>query len=396
MTAIATLKSAQSYSEPLAPRMAAVTLSELDEVQTPAYIFDAAVVRARYAALRAALGTHLIVSLKANSLADVLVRCAAAFVDGVELASISELATAVGRVAATKFVNNPSMQEEFMRAAASSACVFIVDSLDQAERIAMLGRSSRGPLRALLRLNVGMYRGVARPDHFGMGAEEAVAATEVLRRGECEVFGAHAFGGSYGFSAEGLVHMRAVTELIDGLQSRVGGLSYVNLGGGFAEDWEERPQEIARYREALAPLAARYTLAHESGRGIFARAGAFVTRVVATKTLDARRIVVCDGGMAQNFLLAMTEGVLRKHRRPALLPQREAHAAVFELQFAGSSCSRQDVIGIDPHASALPLAGDYCVFDDCGAYNSTYTMAQFLSLPPAKSYLRAERPTGVP
>jgi diaminopimelate decarboxylase len=370
-------------------RMTPLTRQELDPLETPAYVFDAAVVRARHAALRAALGTQLVVSLKANSLADLLSRCVLQFADGIELASIGELGTAVGRVSATRFVNNPTMDDEFLKAAAASNCVFIVDSMEQARRIAALP-AARVRRRALLRLNAGVARGIARPDHFGMLTDEAVAAGTLLRAADCNVYGVHAFGGSHTFSADSLAHLGAVRGLVDELARRLGGLDFVNLGGGFAEDWEDRPHEFARYRAALAPLAERYTLAHESGRGIFARAGVFVTRVVATKQLAQRRIVACDGGMAQNFLLAATEGLMRKHRKPLVVPPPEEGTETFELQFVGSSCSRQDVIGADSAARGVPRVGDVCVFGDCGAYNSSYTVSNFLSLPAARLYLRAE------
>ncbi|UXI66186.1 alanine racemase [Tahibacter amnicola] len=371
-------------------RMRPLAPEEIQALETPAYVFDAAVVRARYAALRQALGTQLVVSLKANSLVDLLMRCAPAFVDGVELASIGELGQAVGRVSTTKFVNNPSMDQEFMQAASVSGCTFIVDSVDQAQRLSRLPRPRNGT-RTLLRLNSGAQRGLPRHDHFGMQVDDAVIAGRLLAAAGCTVDGVHAFNGSHNFVNDGVAHVEVVAQMLPAIEGGLGHrLRYVNLGGGFSEDWESQTEAFARYRASLSALADHYTLAHESGRGVFARAGVFVTRVVTTKTLGQRHIAVCDGGMGQNFLLAATEGMLRKHRSPTLWPTHAPATDATDVQFVGSSCSRQDVIGQIQATTHRPKSGDYCLFDDCGAYNSSYTVSKFLSLPPPRLYVRAE------
>ncbi|MEN3809230.1 hypothetical protein ABD440_02170 [Chromobacterium piscinae] len=121
------------------------------DVKTPGYVFDPSIALARYRRLRELLDTGLIVSLKANSNLELLIRCGHGFVDGVELASLGELDLAVGRIAATKYVNNPSMDETFMRAALASRCVFIIDSLGQAERLAGLMGKQPAPFATRVR-----------------------------------------------------------------------------------------------------------------------------------------------------------------------------------------------------------------------------------------------------
>jgi len=374
-------------------RMRPLQPQELQALQTPAYLFDPAVVCARYAALRAALGTRLIVSLKANSLADLLLRCGASFRDGIELASIGELEQALARVQAPRYVNNPAMDDAFMAAAQVSGCIFIVDSLQQAERLAALP-PGRQAARVLLRLNVAAERGLAEADQFGMGVADALRAGRLLQAAGCELQGVHAFNGSHRLASDGIAHAQALAALLPALETGLAQrLPWLNLGGGFGEDWEDHPEPLRRYVASLAPLAEGRVLVHEAGRAIFGRAGVFVTRAVATKSLGTRRVVVCDGGIAQSFLLAGTESPLKRLRAPRLVPERSAGEAVPELRFVGSSCSRQDVIGriAPPGGTALqPQPGDHCVFDDCGAYHSSYTVAGFLRLPAARLYLRAE------
>lgn len=370
---------------------------ELAELATPAYVYDPAVAISRWEVLRSALGTRLVVSYKANSLVDLMVRCGHRFRDGVELASIGELGVVTGRIAQRRFVNNPAMDEAFLRAAALSGCDVIVDSVAQASRLAAMAKSER-PTRAHLRLNAAAIgSGGAAADHFGMDLEDATLAARVLRDSPVDVTGIHSFAGSQTFSRQGMQHARCIAAALELLQHRLGfDLSEVNLGGGFEADWERRFEDLQAYRALLDNLfGSQFDLAHESGRGIFAAAGAFVTRVVAVKRLGDRHVAVCDGGMAQNFLLAVTEGMLRKHACPHVVPaqgdgQRQTPSEV-PVQFVGSSCSRQDVIGYDAQANRVPEVGDYCVFDRCGAYNGTYTVSGFLMLPTAQSYIRAMR-----
>ncbi|WOB47930.1 hypothetical protein NYR97_11560 [Xanthomonas hydrangeae] len=375
-------------------QMRPVDQNEADKLATPAYLFDPAVAVRRYTALRDALGTRLVVSFKANSLVDLLVRCGHAFVDGVELASIGELGVVTGRIAQHRYVNNPAMDTDFMRAALISGCDFIIDSVEQARTLAAMDVGQRRP-RALLRLNAGAISasaGTTMHDHFGMDVIQAREAASILSHSQITVVGVHSFGGANTFARDGQAHARNVRRAVDELQTSIPQmLAEINLGGGFATDWEKDLSCIAAYRRLVEDLFPDTCLLHEAGRGIFGRAGAFLTRVVAVKALGERRIAVCDGGMAQNFLLASTEGMLRRHGLPMLLRATPAlpGPAPVDVHYVGSSCNRQDVIGRDQAAVAPPSVGDISVFPDCGAYNSTYTMRDFLMLPSARSYLRA-------
>lgn len=375
-------------------QMRPVTPEEAQGLSTPAYLFDPAVAIQRYRALRQALGTRLVVSFKANNLADLLIRCGHAFTDGVELASIGELGIVTGRIAQQRYVNNPAMDHGFMRAALISGCAFIIDSVEQARMLAALDMGQRKP-QVWLRLNAGMigeHAGASPGDHFGMDIGQARQAAAIIADSCATVAGVHSFGGANTFTRDGQAHARNVRRAVDAL--RVGGslsLLEINLGGGFSLDWEDDLPGIAAYRQLLDELFAGESLTHEAGRAIFGRAGAFLTRVVAVKELGQRTIAVCDGGMAQNFLLASTEGMLRRFSTPSLL---RGGAALnlpepVEVHYVGSSCNRQDVIGKHLSAPASPSVGDIAVFGDCGAYNSSYTVRDFLKLPAARSYLRA-------
>jgi len=372
-------------------------------LETPCYVFDPQAVLESYATLRERLGTKLVVSLKANSHVDLFVRCGHAFTDGVELASLGELDVVVGRGKIPKYLNNPSMNEAFIRAGLASRCHFILDNPDLAHRFAALA-AGKATGDVLLRMNAGALASTdARKewhDHFGMTPHEAFQVAEMLSAAGIRVKGLHVFSGSHTFRAGRRVDdgpdsadlALALARFAEEL-ARVTGtpLTFLNLGGGFSEKGHERPV-FDRYRERIVPVVDRYEVAHESGRGVFAHAGVFVTRVVAVKRWWDRTIAVCDGGMSHNFLLAKTESMLKTWQAPRVVP-RSAPRAVTRirstpLSFVGSTCSRADVIGRITEPTVVPEPGDLLVFEGCGAYNRTYTVGGFLSHQPAHVYIR--------
>jgi diaminopimelate decarboxylase len=380
----------------------------MQDLKTPCYVFDPEVAIERYRALKAQLGTRLIVSLKANPNQDMLVRCGHAYEDGIELASRGELDLVVGRIKAPKYLNNPAMNEDFIRAGLASRCNFVLDNPDLVTRFIALAQAAKAagatPGNLLLRLNAGALAGdTARPhwhDHFGMTPAEAHEATARLAAAGLRVSGLHVFSGSHTFTrggastADTLALPPRAAALADELATPNGAaLESLSLGGGFSE-LGDSPAAFAQYRKTLAPLAARFSLAHESGRAIFADAGTFVTRVMAVKHWPDRFVAVCDGGISHNFLLAQTEVPLRRLQAPLLVRDGRLVAdhdhddtTPRDTVFAGSTCSRADVIGRRV-AGPPPRPGDLAVFSRCGAYNRTYTMEGFLSHQAAHVYVK--------
>ncbi|HET9622070.1 MAG TPA: hypothetical protein VFP84_11930 [Kofleriaceae bacterium] len=364
------------------------------DLETPCYVFDPQVVLAQYAALRGQLATKLIVSLKANAHPDLFVRCGHAFADGVELASIGELDVVVGRGTLPKYLNNPAMTDELMRAGLASRCHFVLDNEDSARRFAALAKGHT-IASVTLRMNAAALAGSAARkewhDHFGMTPHEAFAVAGQLAAAGIRVTGLHVFAGSHSFRAESADLALALGRFAEELAGPAGGaLTFLNLGGGFSEKGHDAAA-FAHHRERTAPLAARFELAHESGRAIFGAAGVFVTRVVAVKPWRDQVIAVCDGGMSHNFLLARTETVMKTWQAPRLVRVSDspsaASAGAQTTTFVGSTCSRADVIGKLVGAPP-PAVGDRVVFEHCGAYNRTYTVSGFLSHKPAHVFIR--------
>jgi len=366
---------------------------ELARLETPCYVFDPATVESDYSDLKRALGTPLLVSLKANPNADLFVRCAPNFVDGIELASQGELNVVVGRSPVAKFINTPAMDQTLMRAGIASRATLILDSLPQVEMLTSLTPKAK-PLPVMLRLNAASLVGNVAPpgggDHFGMDVPDAMKAIIRLRASGVGLRGLHVFAGSHSFKSWSPMILTAVERLLPAVEAAAGApVDLVNVGGGFPEDWRVQSALFDEYRRSLSRLSSRVKVYHESGRAVFSGCGHFVTKVIAVKSVNGGHVVICDGGIAQCFNLAQTERVMKRLRRPVVVPMREASGAPKALsgqvRVVGNSCSRADVVGeLDPAVTVRP--GDRLVFSDCGAY-TTYSPTAFLNLRAPTLYL---------
>lgn len=365
----------------------------LRRLDTPCYVYDPLLLRQDYADLKQALGTGLIVSIKANPDPGLLAHCLPAFVDGIELASEGELALAAGR-SVRKFVNTPALTRTCLRAALAAPATLVLDNIQQADLV--IGEAGTRPvLPIVLRLNPGELipemnaRGLA--DRFGMSVADLTEAAARLHAAALPIRGLHVFVGSNLFARYGLGTAARLGAMLPNLERAIGQpLEFINLGGGVPAEWRALKLDFHAYRDALAPLRRGRTLVHEAGRAMFAGCGAFVTRVLSRKRLGGCHVVVCDGGMVHGFQLAQTELSIKLPRAPKLVyadPEPRAQAAEPVL-FVGNSCSNVDRIGRREAGVLLPEPGDYCVFDGVGAYYGTYTLSGFLGIPPPRVYLR--------
>ncbi len=365
------------------------------QIETPCYLYSISQVAENYTQLKTALGTDLIYSMKANNNIDLLLRSAHHLTDGIEIASIGELNLVSGGTGA-KFINNPSADKKFIRAALASKATIIVDNLVQLNSlIEHIGKRPVKPV--LLRLNTCVLKQFnpdtpkVRPDHFGMDWDTACQAVDICKENDIPLAGFHLFNGSYSFAKAAGATAIAALAIVTAMEQRYEqALSFINLGGGFSEHWADEDIDFAGYRELLAKFPGHITIAHETGRGLMATAGYFATRVRYIKHIENQQIAICDGGINQNFLLAKTENSFRKLRSPWLYRKnssKKEHDVTAACTYVGSSCSKDDVIGRQPDTAISPQVGDICVYDDCGAYNASYTLTPFLKLPEAKIYI---------
>lgn len=367
-------------------------------IETPCYIFDSDVLINNFKQLKEKLSTSLIISVKANPCAELLLRSSHITTDGYEVASLQELNIVAGKANGVKYINNPSMSMSLLRAAIGGKATIIIDNLHQIDLLKNLkGNRDISPL--IIRLNSSVlnkffpgHPTMFRTDHFGTDWEYLPLIISKIHELKLKIKGFHIFKGSNTFIDSAFPTIAAIQKLIPEIESMLGyPINFFNLGGGFPQDWQKSDFNFNAYRKSLKTLPSYVELAHESGRGIFASTGAFLVKIIATKKLNDHIVAICDGGLSQNFLLCKTENPIRKYKVPILLKQSNAQnspISEFPIIYVGTTCSKDDIIAKMHKGSPLPEPGDMCIFQNCGAYNSTYNMPKFLGLGEPSIYIR--------
>lgn len=366
--------------------------THLSDFKTPCYIYNAAAIRENYRSLKERLGTELMMSVKANHCTDLL-HLLSSEIDGFEVASEYELNAFSMFKSEQGFINNPTMSPGLMKKAAVAKATITLDHPAQIDALLPL-KNRLKPV--FLRLNTSLVSDTPPTprgfDHFGMDQSSLHTALQALLQADIQVGGVHIFTGSYQFEKQAFQTLSRLPAVIKQIEDTLGyRLQAINLGGGFAPLSDESTFDWAGYRQALSEFSD-YRLMHESGRGIFASAGYFMTTVTGVKSINEQAIVLCDGGMAQNFMLAQTENVIKKLAEPERLTTFQASGESRETlplpaKVVGSTCNHQDVIGTLPAGHPCPAAGDKLLFSGCGAYNRTYSPTQFLGLAKASEYV---------
>ncbi|ELY70881.1 diaminopimelate decarboxylase [Natrinema versiforme] len=399
-----------------------------EEYGSPLYVLDLERVRQNYRRLEAAFPeADILYAVKANALGDVLstLREAGA---GLECASAGEVqraleAGASGSEIHYTAVNPPARDLDWIVDAWAEHPDLTVTagSEDTIERLADRGYDGRLCLRVNPGIGAGHHEKVktGAAAKFGVPAERAVdVLTDAAARG-FDVVGIHAHVGS-GVSSDQLdAHREFVARMGDlarevsealrasdgqtgseatrAAADAVGGLEFVDVGGGFGVPYreDEEPLDLESVadatRDALGEIDAELTI--EPGRYFVADAGVLLTEVNTVK--DARETTVAgvDAGMTTLIRPAMYDA-----SHPIRNLTADAAATVSSggddgretvpQTVAGPICESGDVFCTDRE---LPVSkrGDILAIGNAGAYG--YEMAnQYNSRPRPASVVLAD------
>ncbi|MFP9193685.1 diaminopimelate decarboxylase [Natronosalvus vescus] len=388
---------------------------------TPLYVLDRGRVRENYARLEAAFpDAEILYAAKANALGYVLETLLEAGA-GIECASAGELARALeagatGEQVHYTAVNPPAADLDVaVEAAAENPDLTItVGANDTIDRLVERGYDGRLCLRVNPGIGAGHHEKVrtGADAKFGLPADRAVETlVDAAERG-FDVVGIHAHVGS-GVSGDDLEDHRAFVSRIGDLAREVagavGGLEFVDVGGGFGVPYREDDPALdleavaAATREALGEVPgsaagetetegdstlrngrnARLTI--EPGRYLVADAGVLLTRVNTVKDAPETTVVGVDAGMTTLARPAMY-GSFHAIRN---LTVDANGRPTREQTVTGPICESSDVFCTD---RALPetVRGDLLAIGNAGAYG--YEMAStYNSRPrPASVVLEAD------
>jgi diaminopimelate decarboxylase len=361
-------------------RLGGVSLGEIaGEVGTPVYVYNAGVIRARYAALDRALAAvphRICFAVKANSTLGVLrvLRDAGAgadIVSGGEMARVLAAGFAPDRIV---FSGVGKSNAELRAAVRTRLGHLNVESHAELERLACIAAEERIHVSVGIRVNPDVttdthpYISTGKSGiKFGIPADQVAAAAELVARHpmlELTTLAMH-LGSQLADTLpfrQGIVRL---LELADGLRAAgIDSVRVIDIGGGLGIRYaDERPIDPDVFAAAVVPLLAPsgHTVYLEPGRFLVGSAGVLLTEVIYRKHSGGKEFVVVDAGM--NDLV-----------RPS---HYQAYHEIVELQSAGRPAERVDVVGpvcetgdflaLDRELPGL-VAGDRLAVLGAGAY----------------------------
>ena len=371
---------------------------------TPVFVYDLGIVRARVERLRAALPADVAIhyAMKANPFTS-LVQAMSELVDGIDVASAGELRQALDAGAKTISFAGPGKRDDELEAAITAGITINLESEGEAARgLAIAERLGVRPKLAVrvnpdfeLRGSGMRMGGGAKP--FGVDAERAPALIRTIVDGGADWRGLHIFAGSQTLDSGAIIEAQGATIALAARMAEAVGLSppTVNLGGGFGIPYfaGDVPLDIETVGAALGgalaarpPILADTAFAIELGRWLVGEAGVYLTRIVDRKVSQGETFLVVDGGLHHQLAASGNFGAVVRRNYPIALADRFGVEPEETVSVVGCLCTPLDRLG---DKVGLPRAdvGDIVAIFLAGAYGASASPSAFLGHPPAREIL---------
>jgi diaminopimelate decarboxylase len=318
-----------------------------EQVGTPAFVYNAETIRARYRSLDAALAGvphRICYAVKANSNLAVL-RMLRELGAGVDIVSSGELARALAAGFSPDkivFSGVGKTAVELETAVKAGIGHLNVESREELELLGRIAESQGQPVQVGIRVNPDVttdthpYISTGKSGiKFGLPTDQVLPAAQFISNHpqlELTTLAMHLGSQIVHLDPflQGIAHL---TDLIDRIrQSGVSTIRVLDIGGGLGIRYaEERAIDPAEFAAALIPRLAPtgLTIYLEPGRFLVGSAGVLLTRVLYRKHSGGKEFVVVDAGM--NDLV-----------RPS---HYQAYHEIVELEERDRSSVRADVVG---------------------------------------------------
>jgi diaminopimelate decarboxylase len=374
--------------------------------QTPFYAYDRRLMSERVGLLRASLppGVSLHYAVKANPMPAV-VQHLAGLVDGLDVASLGELRTALdtGTDPAVVSFAGPGKTERELAAAIASGSTINLESEGELERAARIGGEIGERPRVAVRVNPdfelkssGMKMG-GGPKAFGVDAERVPAMLKRMGALSVDFQGFHIYSGSQNLRAESIVEAQTRTiELALRLAEHAPGpVRLLNIGGGFGIPYfpGDRPLDLGPVAENLRTRLpeARQRLPHaevviELGRYLVGEAGVYVCEVIDRKVSRGQVYLVTNGGLHHHLAASGNFGQVIRKNYPVVVGNRVRGTEREIASVVGPLCTPLDILA-DRADLARADVGDLIAVFQSGAYGLTASPGGFLSHPAAVEVL---------
>lgn len=369
---------------------------------TPLYVYDAGILRGRFAALRGALPDPMEVhySVKANP-NPAVIRCLVAEGAGCEIASAAEYlrARAAGCSPARIVFAGPAKGEAELELVVREGIGEIhVESGEEIATLAAIAAALGKDVDVAVRVNPapeaagGAMQMGGRATAFGFDEEGLLeVALAILGAGRLRLRGVHVFAGTQILDAGVLLHQwRHAIAISARLAAATGErIRTVDLGGGLGIPYFPRDPELdlealrsgaAALVAALPPALAGVRLLVEPGRFLAGPAGVYLARVRAVKRSRGATFVVLDGGMNHHLAASGNLGQVLKRDYPIVNASRPSAPPALRARVCGPLCTPLDTLGREV---LLPETrpGDLIAVLQSGAYGLSASPVGFLSHP---------------
>ncbi len=364
----------------------------VDEYGSPLYVMSESGIRKRMQSFWQAFQSHyspvvIAYSYKTNYLAGV---CAITHQEGAWAEVVSgfeyEIAQSLGVKGDHIIFNGPYKRDEELLAAISNNSLINVDSLEELDRIAEIGRGKGRKIPIGIRVNAQL--GEIPWSRFGFNLEsgEAIEACKFADNADTvEIQGFHIHMGTNINDTN--LYSKAVELVLSFAQTVENELEmtikYVDLGGGFAcrdapplgvfpEDWsvpliDEYAEAICSpLNKAVQNLKDKPTLILEPGRAIVSESAFLLTRIVSKKNYSGSTSVVVDAGVN----LLPSAYYLKHHIESA---QDYGANSRIPVDIYGPLCMQVDVLGVGVEL-LNPQVGSILVIHSVGAYSISHSI----------------------
>lgn len=378
---------------------------------TPLFVYDLAIARARVAALRAAMpaGLSIHYAIKANSHPGLLAEMRKV-VDGFDVASAGELEQALSAGMSADHVSfaGPGKRTREIEAAIRARATLNAESEGEVDRALAIAEQIGIAPRIAVRVNPdfdlkgsGMRMGGgAKP--FGVDAERVPNLVRHIIAAGADWRGFHIFAGSQALDAHAIADTQAQTVALAGrIAQDIGAApALVNIGGGLgvpyfpgdsAVDIVLTGERLAATLDGRDAILAETKFAMELGRFLVAECGVYLTRIVDRKISHGETFLATDGGLHHQLAASGNFGTVIRRNYPIAVARKFGGATVTEIvHVVGCLCTPLDRLA---DAVMLPRAevGDLVAMFMAGAYGASASPSAFLGHPPALEIVLAGR-----
>lgn len=373
------------------------------DAPTPAYVYDAEILRGRIAWLKSLLGDMLDISfaIKSNPNSAILriMNAAVPFLDASSWGEVQRALDA-GKKPDRISYSGPGKRHRELRAAVAKRVPVVVESMDEIEQLVEICHEERCAHDVLIRINPDhVPRGFGasmsgRSSQFGLDETAVPAAIDRIDRSRfLQLVGMHIYTGSNALLADPIVeNFSNMSRLfLEHTNKGSRSLSKLIFGSGFGIpyhagqselDVEEVVERITpilrRLREAPGFAQSRFIL--EMGRWIAGPMGALVTHVLSRKTSRGQEIAVCDAGFNAHLAACGMMGATFRKDYPIVALDGARDAERQTIKLTGPLCTSIDSLA-GPMELPLLKRGDAVAIMQSGAYGLTASPTRFISHP---------------